>query len=537
VPLFSGVLPYAKAKWARYRAQLTKERAAAKKEQEEAEKRFEDAANTAEEEVATDDLETARDAAGQLETLLVFNDAIAESFCPVDFVSNEKSSTEDDPHGAVNIEQVPDDANLTSIFHAAVSDMVGHNLAYKRDVLHLKVAELRAELGRRGLSDKGLKKDLQDRLWAAVDESFPAASGMDKGDTTMKMNLHRMKQMLFHLIFLWIGEELNWKGGGDLRRRVVELFRSSAELRDMWEADVAAAAAMDADAARAANAALSEMGGSDPMSDHASSPLTDEVWVWNDKAAIDAACGKSTFIFGLWKLLDTEIRIAVVPFEAWVDGDILPFLQDFPFMVLQVMAAGKPQVQKYMLLQNERMLWCLHKHPDVIRTISLSCAALDEEDIEFFNALLGRFRSARDTSPDMNTYIYISGLITGMHDLSKQLDATLSGRRPGAARATQPTEHQRLREIYTTESWADTNAVVDGWIFGLFKKALDGDAEMDASWPEEDRISIGRAHLRRARTSLRSWLASCERAPEYYDEDPDLSSPPTGPLPAASASN
>jgi hypothetical protein len=535
VPLFSNVLPYAKAKWAKYRSQLTKELAVAKELVKEAADRAADAANPTDQEEATDAQEAAQETAVRLESQIVYNDAIGESFCPVDFVARDNSN-DDDPHGAVNIEQVPDDADLTSIFQGAVSDMVGHNLAYKVDVGKLKVDQLRAELGRRGLSVEGLKPALVDRLWAAVDKSFPEASGMNKGDTTLKMNLHRMKQFLFHLIFLWMGKELKWKGGGDLRRRVVELFRSSAVLRDWWQAAVASAAAMDADAARAANAALSAMGGGDyPMSDHA--PLPSPAAVWDDDAAIDAACGKSTFIFGLWKLIDTEIRIAVVPFEAWVDGDILPFLQNFPFMVLQVMAAGKPQVQKYMLLQLERMLWYQRKHPDVIRTIALSCAALDEEDIEFFNALLGRFRSARDTSPDINTYIYISGLITGMHDLSKQLDATLSGRRPGAARATQPTEHHRLREIYTSKSWVETNAVVEEWILGLFKKALDGDAEMDASWPEEDRISFGRAHLRRARTSLRSWLARCERDPEYYDEDPDLSTSPTGPLPAASASN
>jgi len=222
-----------------------------------------------------------------------------------------------------------------------------------------------------------------------------------------------------------------------------------------------------------------------------------------------SACFKSAFIFGLWELLDTEIRLAVVPFEVWVDGDLLPFLENFQYNVLQVMAAGKPQVQKYMLLQLERLLHYAKTCPDIIKTTALSCAALDEDCIGLLNALLGRFTNARGTMLNIKTFIHISGMMTGLHKLSKQLDAlALSDQRGTGARATESTEHQRLREIYTTDSWKQTNDVASDWIKGLFRNALAGDADPDASWLEDERIEFGFRNQQRARTSLRSWLAS-----------------------------
>jgi hypothetical protein len=156
------------------------------------------------------------------------------------------------------------------------------------------------------------------------------------------------------------------------------------------------------------------------------------------------------------------------------------------------------------------------------------------------NALLGRFRSSRDPNPRIETYIYISGLITGMHDLTQQLDdIALSGKGRGSgrgeARATQGTENERLRGIYATDSWAETNDVVEEWIFGLFEKALSGNAELDKSWPDEDRISFGYEHLHRARTALRSWLASKEPPPVYYDEPATPTAPTDPPAPTQSS--
>jgi hypothetical protein len=222
------------------------------------------------------------------------------------------------------------------------------NLAGKQDVTRLLKNEVIEELTHRGLSVEGHVKVLKARLWAAVDSSYAKAPVMQSGDTSVQMNLHRIKQVLFHLIYIWDGKKLKYKGGRDVRSRIIKLFKESEKLQTLFNDDVAAAAAAEAAlaaAAAAAEAALDDstdgdvrMQGAGELPEDKPQPLFD------DDAAIDAACFSSTFIFGLWKLLDTEIRLSVVPFEAWKDGDILPFFENFHFNVLQVMAAGKPQV-------------------------------------------------------------------------------------------------------------------------------------------------------------------------------------------------
>ena len=105
-----------------------------------------------------------------------------------------------------------------------------------------------------------------------------------------------------------------------------------------------------------------------------------------DKEAVAFAADKSSFFSGFWRFFDTELRVAVVPVEKWVDGDARPFLNAFPFMVLQVLAAGKPQTKKFMLLQLERLLYYKLHHPDFLKTFCLNVGHMDEEDIELLNA-------------------------------------------------------------------------------------------------------------------------------------------------------
>mmetsp|Transcript_26735 Transcript_26735/g.92276 ORF Transcript_26735/g.92276 Transcript_26735/m.92276 type:complete len:319 (-) Transcript_26735:974-1930(-) len=191
----------------------------------------------------------------------------------------------------LQMDSTPDGDNIAANLKAAVDNMVEPDLAYKKDVQALPSDSLRAELGRRGLSQEGLKAALVERLWGAVRAAFPEASGMESGDPTVKMNLHRMKQVLFHLTFLWAGKGLKWKGGGELQRVVVDLFLHDERLRGMWEARCASDAAEAAEAARvtkAAHDALVAAGFDAPMFDaalHAGGPAG---WteVWDDDAAI-----------------------------------------------------------------------------------------------------------------------------------------------------------------------------------------------------------------------------------------------------------
>jgi hypothetical protein len=100
-----------------------------------------------------------------------------------------------------------------------------------------------------------------------------------------------------------------------------------------------------------------------------------------------------------------------------------------------------------------------------------------------FTVLLCRFRSSREHLPRLNTYIYISGLISGIHDMAMQIDSiALHGSRRGQAKNEQPAEDLRLRAIYATGSWEETNKVLEDSIFGLLKRALDGDTDLDEAF-------------------------------------------------------
>ena len=130
-------------------------------------------------------------------------------------------------------------------------------------------------------------------------------------------------------------------------------------------------------------------------------------------------------------------------------------------------------------------------------------AWLDEEDIEFLNPLMGRLTSTHQTR-DHDTYLRSSGLLAGLHDLNVQLDKiALSG--VDGSRTFAGTEHERLRELYTTASWQDTNFTMVAWLLKMGYDAIDGNAD-DASWPADDRITRGFERLPSAITGVERWL-------------------------------
>lgn len=219
--------------------------------------------------------------------------------------------------------------------------------------------------------------------------------------------------------------------------------------------------------------------------------------------------------------METELWLVTVPFQKWVEGDALPLLESFPLMVLAVCSAPKPQVRKFMLLQLEKLLYYKEYHPDFLEFMGQNCARADEEDIELFNALLGRFCKARQVV-EIGTYVHISGMITGIHKLSRELDnVALSGRGRGtgrgAERAEDASEHLRLRGLYATASWVETNARLDEWILGRLQTALAGDPALDAAWPREDRFKDALAQMPKWQLQLDSWLASIRRREKAVD--------------------
>lgn len=116
-------------------------------------------------------------------------------------------------------------------------------------------------------------------------------------EAKVKMNLHRLNQLLWYCHFRWDGAR--WRGG-NLRSKVVELCRVKYN--------------------------------------------EDGQRKLSDNQLLGFACDDSSMFCGLFKLLDMEIRLAVEPFILWEEGDFRPFLRALPSMCALIASGHKPQV-------------------------------------------------------------------------------------------------------------------------------------------------------------------------------------------------
>ena len=106
----------------------------------------------------------------------------------------------------------------------------------------------------------------------------------------VKVNLHRLNQLLFFLLFRWDGEK--W-GGGCIRKQIIQKCKEKYQ------------------------------------TEHDMEELSDE-------AAVKRACEASSYFTGLWLFFDVEVRMCVEPFIDWENGDITLFLTLFPVMCAYV---------------------------------------------------------------------------------------------------------------------------------------------------------------------------------------------------------
>ena len=120
----------------------------------------------------------------------------------------------------------------------------------------------------------------------------------------VKVNLHRLNQLLFFFLFRWDGEK--W-GGGSIRKEIIEKCKEKYKL----EAD------------------MGEL---------------------SDEEAVKRACVKSSYFAGLWLFFDVEVRMCVEPFIDWENGDIGPFLKLFPVMCAYVASSHKTKIPKVFLM-------------------------------------------------------------------------------------------------------------------------------------------------------------------------------------------
>jgi hypothetical protein len=89
-------------------------------------------------------------------------------------------------------------------------------------------------------------------------------------------------------------------------------------------------------------------------------------------------------------------------------------------------------------------------------------------------------------------YKKTTGYMKGVEAIQKMLDGLLLNRKGHGS------EQANLRKAYLQPKWAHTNAKYREFVRGLFEKALDGDAALDASWPDFDRFSDGMDKIKKA---------------------------------------
>ena len=473
-PLFSERLVYAKSKWRAVSKECAAKAAAARL-----------GAHDALDAADGDGAEAAREIEEHAATLEEVAAVQAELDEDSDVACLLETDTVDQPHiaGLDPKEAAADLVAAVEADAAAAKRAAAQRFAQKSDVQALKMEALREQLELRGQDTEGKKNDLVERLWSFDDEAW-----RDKGEddtTKVKLSLGRGTQLFYFIMLLWIGKEEDWPSGRSLRQRVVDMFMEvGGPVHTYWKEK------------------------------HKSTDLPE----WTERVAIGQACEKSSYILGLWRLIDTEIRVAVVPFERWMDGDVQSFCSNIGLMTLQIVAAGMPTISRFMVLQTQRMLYWAKHRPDVIRTLALNAKRCDDRHVENLNACQGRLAPQRHR-PTMETYKHTSCLIKGSHALSKMLDAAaLSGRQRGSSRASQNAEHVRLRGIYATATWVPSLDQTEEWIFNLFEAGARGDAALDANFPGSDRIEAAKAKLARVVKLLENWLENQRLTPVYVDE-------------------
>ena len=527
IPLFLYVLPYAEKKWQALKGHLQKLRkkfeedaaAAAASERKGDDEHVEDDVDEGVEE--TKDVD---DPLNFVDALSEVSDVLLESMFPIDAPPASQEDDGDDDGNEVllpggGMEQL-DEGSIADMARTAVANLDDEVdaaeaeglpiLTSRKAINELSVQDLDMTLEAYKLDTSGSKAERQKRLW---DKVKPKPNHSPTGnERTAKVNLHRLKQTFFHVFLMWDGETQGWKAGRNVRGKVIDYAKRALAAANLAEEDETGSRAGTDDDEDDTSTADDETGPRVTGADDEAA-ITKAMAEISDDVAIEWAIQKSSFFFGFWRCFDVELRYAVVPFEKHAEGDITHLLNGFEVITLQICAADKPMIRKVVLILFHFLLHYRDNHSDIIKFMCHNAAMLDEEYIEFLNALLGRFVKARQVL-DIQAYRKTSGLITALHALERRLDETAL-----PSRTTEATEHHRLRTIYATKTWEETNDKVEQFILGLATKAIDGDKDLDGRWPVHDRLQEAWNKMPRFITELEAWLKTQRRVDEV-DEPP-----------------
>ena len=280
----------------------------------------------------------------------------------------------------------------------------------------------------------------------------------------VKMNLHRLNQLLFYMLFRWDGEK--W-GGSSIRSEVIELCKAKY---------------------------MNDDGG------------------LSDEDAVKKACAASSYFAGLWVFFDVEVRMCVEPFIDWEGGDITQFLAIFPVMCAYVSSSHKTKVPKVFLMLIERLKQLKDNHKNAVKLFAANCSLFDEEKVEFMNAKLGRWIKARVKDLGIHHYKRTSSIMKGVQEIDESFSKMFN-------RKESESENARLRKMYTKASWAETHEALRKHIIEKFTSCMDG--SKDAQWPRETFLVDGLTRIEtKFLPELRKWIAQ-QQALEVDDDDDD----------------
>ena len=314
------------------------------------------------------------------------------------------------------------------------------------------------------------RAELELKLAKALELPMKRPRKQKEFNEKVKMNLHRLNQLLFYLLFRWDGEK--W-GGSCIRREIIQMckeeYRSGDDMEEL-----------------------------------------------SDEGAVKRACEASSYFAGLWLFFDVEVRMCVGPFIDWENGDITSFLTLFPVMCAYVASSHKTKIPKVFLMLMERLKQLKDKHPNAVKLFAANCSLFDEEKVEFMNAKIGRWIKARIKDLGIQHYRRTTSIMKGVQEIDASFSELMN-------RKESEVENARLRKMYTKESWDTTNVALREHIIGKFKGCMGG--SQDAEWPRESFLEAGILRIEsKFLPELEKWIAAQQRLEavvEVEEEDED----------------
>eukprot|EP00615_Pteridomonas_danica_P019322 CAMPEP_0114401742 /NCGR_PEP_ID=MMETSP0102-20121206/17461_1 /TAXON_ID=38822 ORGANISM="Pteridomonas danica, Strain PT" /NCGR_SAMPLE_ID=MMETSP0102 /ASSEMBLY_ACC=CAM_ASM_000212 /LENGTH=1480 /DNA_ID=CAMNT_0001564943 /DNA_START=66 /DNA_END=4505 /DNA_ORIENTATION=+ len=228
---------------------------------------------------------------------------------------------------------------------------------------------------------------------------------------------------------------------------------------------------------------------------------------FDDDVIVGKICDQSSYFYGLWKLLDIEIVVCILPFIQWTEGDFLPFLNLFPIMVQMVSYSGKSTAIKAFMLKMFVLQWYATKHPDILKTMGQNCTILVETMIEYHNSRMAYMVPSKVPSLNIDHYKKASCLRAAFDQLKRSI----------TNEPTKKKQSERMRQLNMVNSKASVATVVEfkslvtdkfvAILKALKNGTLPESDYANSCWPVVERLKIGQDKLNKTLTDMVGFYA------------------------------